>query len=93
MKSRGHRYVGDVRFRPRNNQRFGASFSPSCPPLPPPPTPQSTVDATTVEEARRSRRLVEARCRGRRAPILASGRSDEGATVSLLGLGRLLGGG
>jgi hypothetical protein len=52
------------------------------------------VDDPTVEEARRKRRLIEARRRGRQATILNGGAGDESAaTANRLGLRRLLGGG
>lgn len=94
MRSHGHRYAGNFCFTPRNTRRFGSIFSPASPALPPDPPAPPMVGDPAVEEARRKRRLVEARRRGRQATILTGGAGDEStATVNRPGLRRLLGGG
>ena len=93
MKTHGHRYAGNIFFTPRNGRRFGAIFSPPSPSLPPKPAAPPAIDDPAVEEARRKRRLVEARRRGRQATVLTGGAGDESpATVNRPGIRRLLGG-
>ena len=94
MKPHGHRYAGSSDFTPRTGRRFGAIFSPASPSLPPLPPPPPTIEDPAVEEARRKRRLAEARRRGRQATILTGASGDESpAVVNRPQLQRLLGGG
>lgn len=94
MKSHGHRYAGAHEFLPRNARRFGAIFSPPSPSLPPLAPTLPELDDPAIEEARRKRRLVEARRRGRQATILTGASGDESqALINRPGLRRLLGGG
>lgn len=104
MKPHTHRYAGLPAFAPRNARRFGSIFNPPSPPPPappppppaPPPAPPPPIldeDQPEVIEARRQRRLAEARRRGRAATILTGGQGDQTpVTVNRPGLRSFLGG-